>query len=135
MMMKKSDDVKAKLLSHWIPKYQRLIQSPTFPKPFEILKELLQETEVEQEQTLPPMISMANMIAKFIAYTIPKSRKKHIIPILEKLRDVNYTFNEMNELQKDWKTEYRSNGIDLFSYLMRNERDIGNPPRAFHTFF
>ncbi|GFX47327.1 uncharacterized protein TNCV_4992331 [Trichonephila clavipes] len=72
----KSDDVKAKLLSHWIPKYQRLMQPP--PKPFEIPKKLLQETEVEQEQTLPPMISMTNMIAKFIAYTIPKSREKEV---------------------------------------------------------
>ncbi|GFV84481.1 uncharacterized protein TNCV_5007431 [Trichonephila clavipes] len=120
----KSDDVKAKLLFHWIPKYQRLIQLCPHPKPFEIPKELLQETEVEQEQTLLPMISMTNMIAKFIAYTIPKSRKKYIIPILEKLRDVNYTFNEMKELQKDGKIEYRSNGIDLFSYLMRNTNEI-----------
>ncbi|GFV91476.1 uncharacterized protein TNCV_2384361 [Trichonephila clavipes] len=124
----KSDDVKAKLLSHWIPKYQRLMQPPPLPKPFEIPKELLQEIEVEQEQTLPPMISMTNMIAKFIAYTIPKSRKKYIIPILENVipifADVNYTFNEMNELQKDGKTEYRSNGIDLFNYLMRKTNEI-----------
>ncbi|GFY27998.1 uncharacterized protein TNCV_4563511 [Trichonephila clavipes] len=32
----KSDDVKAKLLSHWIPKYQRLMQPPPPPKPFYI---------------------------------------------------------------------------------------------------
>ncbi|GFX69361.1 uncharacterized protein TNCV_3866391 [Trichonephila clavipes] len=37
----KSDDGKAKLLSHWIPKYQRLKQPPPPPKPFEIPKELL----------------------------------------------------------------------------------------------
>ncbi|GFY23789.1 uncharacterized protein TNCV_3535831 [Trichonephila clavipes] len=49
----KSDDVKAKLLSHWIPKYQRLMQPP--PKPFAIPKELLQEAEVELEETLPPL--------------------------------------------------------------------------------
>ncbi|GFW57064.1 uncharacterized protein TNCV_3473471 [Trichonephila clavipes] len=111
------------------------MQPPPPPKPFEIPEELLQETEVEQEQTPSPMISMTNMIAKFIAYTISKSRKKYIIPILEKLRDVNYTFNEMNELQKDGKTEYRSNGIDLCSYLMRNERDNRNAPPGFQTFF
>ncbi|GFR23064.1 uncharacterized protein TNCT_86671 [Trichonephila clavata] len=128
------DDMKAKLLSHWIPKYQRLIKPPPPPKPFEIPKELLQETEVEQEEIPPPLISRINMIAKFIGYTIPKTRKKYIIPILEKLRDVNYTFNDMNELQKDGKTEYRSNGIDLFSYLMRNERDNKNPPPGFNTF-
>ncbi|GFX70583.1 uncharacterized protein TNCV_875571 [Trichonephila clavipes] len=45
----KSDNVKAKLLSHWIPKYQRLMQPSPPPKPCEIPKELLQETEVEQK--------------------------------------------------------------------------------------
>ncbi|GFS40537.1 uncharacterized protein NPIL_679681 [Nephila pilipes] len=129
------NDMKAKLLSHWIPKYQRLMQPSPPPKPFEIPKELLQETEVEQEEkTHPPLISRTHMIAKFISYTIPKTRKKYIIPILEKLRDANYIFNDMNELQKDGKTEYRSNGIDLFSYLMRNERDNRPPPLGFHTF-
>ncbi|GFV83640.1 uncharacterized protein TNCV_3612141 [Trichonephila clavipes] len=40
----------------------------------------------------------------------------------------------MNELQKDGKIEYRSNGIDLFSYLRRNERDNRNPPPGFQIF-
>ncbi|GBO33619.1 hypothetical protein AVEN_102719-1 [Araneus ventricosus] len=129
------DDMKAKLLSHWIPKYQRLMQPSPPSKRFEIPKELLQETEVEQEEkTHSPLISRTHMIAKFISYTIPKTRKKYIIPILEKLRDANYIFNDMNELEKDGKTEYRSNGIDLFSYLMRNERDNRPPPLGFHTF-
>ncbi|GBM64705.1 hypothetical protein AVEN_175200-1 [Araneus ventricosus] len=74
------------------------------------------------------------MIAKYIAYAIPKTRKKYIIPILEKLRDVNYTFNDMNEFQKYGKTEYRSNVIDLFSHLMRNDRADSQPPPSFHTF-
>ncbi|GBN99061.1 hypothetical protein AVEN_185584-1 [Araneus ventricosus] len=89
---------------------------------------------MEQEEKPTALFSRKNMIAKYIAYTIPKTRKKYIIPILEKLRDVNYTFNDMNELQKDGKTEYRSNVIDLFSYLMRNERDDSQPPPGFHTF-
>ncbi|GFQ85002.1 uncharacterized protein TNCT_1881 [Trichonephila clavata] len=80
------DDVKAKLLSHWIPKYQRLMQPPPPQKPFEIPKELLQETEAEQEISSPAP-SKLNMIAKYIAYTIPKTRKKYILPILEKLRE------------------------------------------------
>ncbi|GBO30113.1 hypothetical protein AVEN_73349-1 [Araneus ventricosus] len=128
------DDMKARLLSHWIPKYQRLMQPPPPTKPFEIPKELLQETEVEQEEKPTSLFSRKNMIAKYIAYTIPKTRKKYILPILEKLRDVNYTFNDKNELQKDGKTEYRSNVIDLFSYLMRNERADSQPPPGFHTF-
>ncbi|GBM56902.1 hypothetical protein AVEN_227392-1 [Araneus ventricosus] len=126
--------MKAKLLSHWIPKYQRLMQPPPPTKPFEIPKELLQETEVEQEEKPTALFSMKNMIAKFIAYTIAKTRKKYIILIWEKLRDVNYTFNDMSELQKDWKTEYKSNVIDLFSYFMRNERPDSKPPLGFHTF-
>ncbi|GBM39544.1 hypothetical protein AVEN_52903-1 [Araneus ventricosus] len=42
---KMPDDMKARLLCHWIPKYQHLMQST--PKPFENPKERLQETEVE----------------------------------------------------------------------------------------
>ncbi|GBO42845.1 hypothetical protein AVEN_73530-1 [Araneus ventricosus] len=61
-------------------------------------------------------------------------RKKYILPVLEKLKEVNYSFNDMNELQKDGKTEYRSNGIDLFSYLMRNEKANAHPPPGFNTF-
>ncbi|GFW03035.1 uncharacterized protein TNCV_156551 [Trichonephila clavipes] len=127
------DDMKAKLLSHWVPKYQRLMQPPPPQKPFEIPKELLQETEAEQEISSPAP-SKLNMIAKYIAYTIPKTRKKYILPILEKLREVNYMFNDMNELQRNEKTEYRSNGIDLFSYLMRNEKTVSHPPTGFNTF-
>ncbi|GFY45646.1 uncharacterized protein TNIN_204381 [Trichonephila inaurata madagascariensis] len=54
---------KAKLLPHWIPKYQRLMQQPPPQKPFEIPNELLQETEVEQEISSPAP-SKFNMIAK-----------------------------------------------------------------------
>ncbi|GIX79778.1 uncharacterized protein CDAR_77471 [Caerostris darwini] len=127
------DDVKAKLLSHWIPKYQRVMQPSPPQKPFVIPKELLQ-TDALHEEISSPVPSRMNMIAKYIAYTVPKTRKKYILPILERLRESNYTFNELNELEKDGKTEYRSNGIDLFSYLMRNERADIKPPVGFHTF-
>ncbi|GIY02175.1 uncharacterized protein CDAR_115721 [Caerostris darwini] len=91
------DDVQAKLLSHLIPKYQRLIQ-PSLQKAFEILKET---EEGFHEEISSPAPSTTNRIAKSIAYTVPKKRKKCIIPILEKLREINYTFHETNELQKD----------------------------------
>ncbi|GBM57722.1 hypothetical protein AVEN_222563-1 [Araneus ventricosus] len=79
------DDMKAKLLSHWIPKYQRLMHPPPPPKPFEIPTELLQETEVEKVETPPSLISGTNTIAKYVAYAIPKTRNKYILPILENL--------------------------------------------------
>ncbi|GFQ74031.1 uncharacterized protein TNCT_489031 [Trichonephila clavata] len=62
------DDVKAKLLSHCILKYQRLMQAPPPQKPFEIPKELLQETEAEQEISSPAP-SKLNMIAQNILLT------------------------------------------------------------------
>ncbi|GFY68638.1 uncharacterized protein TNIN_142601, partial [Trichonephila inaurata madagascariensis] len=64
----KTPEEKDKLLSHWIPKYQRLMRPPPPQKPFEIPKELLQETEAEQEISSPAP-SKLNMIAKYIAYT------------------------------------------------------------------
>ncbi|GIY30402.1 uncharacterized protein CEXT_323601 [Caerostris extrusa] len=95
---------------------------PLLQKPFEIPKEILLKTETLNEKISSPAPSRMNMIAKHISYTIPK---KYILPILERLRETNYVFNEMNELEKDGKTEYRRNGIDLFNY-MRNERAIEN---------
>ncbi|GIX84027.1 uncharacterized protein CDAR_270401 [Caerostris darwini] len=121
------DDVKAKL-SHWIPKYQRAMQPPP-QKPFVIPKELLQ-THALHEEISSPVPSRMNMIAKYIAYTVPKTRKNIFYPFW-KGSESNYT---LNELEKDGKTEYRSNGIDLFSYLMRNERADRKPPVGFNTF-
>ncbi|GFU27561.1 uncharacterized protein NPIL_389961 [Nephila pilipes] len=74
------------------------------------------------------------MIAKYIACVVPKSCKKYILPILEELRDVNYTFNDMGELQKDGKTEYRSHTIDSFSYLIRNVISPSQSSPGFNTF-
>ncbi|GFQ66131.1 uncharacterized transposon-derived protein F54H12.3 [Trichonephila clavata] len=108
------------------------MQPPPPQKPFEMHKELLQEIEAEQEISSPAP-SKLNMIAKYIAYTIPKTRKKYILPILEKLREVHYMFNDMNELQRNGKIEYRSNGIDLFSYLMRNEKAFSHPSTGFSS--
>ncbi|GFS30285.1 uncharacterized protein TNIN_120801 [Trichonephila inaurata madagascariensis] len=108
------------------------MQLPPPQKPFDIPKELFQETEAEQEISSPA--PKLNMIAKYIAYTIPKTRKKYILSILEKLIEVNYMFNDMKELQRNENTEYRSDGIDLFSYLMRNEKAVGRPSIGFNTF-
>ncbi|GBO25970.1 hypothetical protein AVEN_6422-1 [Araneus ventricosus] len=53
-------DMKARLLSHWITKYQRVMQPSPPPKPSEIPKELLKETEVEQEEKPTALFSRKN---------------------------------------------------------------------------
>lgn len=126
-----SDDVKAKLLSDLIPKYQRAMQVPPPPKPFEIPSELL--ADLSPIKT-PILTSRENELSRFIGYGVPKTTRKFILPILEKLRQNGYTFNEQNELEVNGKAEYRSNVIDLFSYMMKNERNA-LPPRGFNLFF
>ncbi|GFX47180.1 uncharacterized protein TNCV_2747561 [Trichonephila clavipes] len=128
------DDVKAKLLSDFIPKYQRAMQPSPAPKPFEIPPELFAEPELPI-QNIPEVPQRINMIAKYIGYVVPKVQKKYILPILEKLKDANYTFNDKNELEINGKPEYRSNAIDIFSYIMKNDRSVLTPPKGFNKFF
>lgn len=127
-----SDDVKAKLLSDLIPKYQRAMQVPPAPKPFEIPSELF--ADVSSPMKTPILTSRENELSRLIGYVVPKTSRKFILPILEKLRNNGYTFNEQNELEVNGKAEYRSNVIDLFSYMMKNERNA-LPPRGYNHFF
>ncbi|GFR01053.1 uncharacterized protein TNCT_16661 [Trichonephila clavata] len=128
------DDVKAKLLSDLIPKYHRAMKPTQSTTPFEIPSELLAESELPNEKPLEIPLKL-NMMAKYIGYAVPKTQRKFILPILEKLRNANYTFNDQIELEVNGKPQYRSNVIDLFSYLMKNERTNVTPPIGFTKFF
>ncbi|GFQ81658.1 uncharacterized protein TNCT_9761 [Trichonephila clavata] len=128
------DDVKAKLLSDLIPKYHRAMKPTQSITPFEIPSELLAESELPNEKPLL-IPSKLNMMAKYIGYAVPKTQRKFILPILEKLRNANYTFNDQSELEVNGKPQYRSNVIDLFSYMMKNERTNVTPPKGFTKFF
>ncbi|KMQ82991.1 hypothetical protein RF55_21246 [Lasius niger] len=131
------DDLRAKLLSQLITKYQRAMQPAPPPKPFEIPPELLAPPpplpSPPVELTTP--YSRDALLAKFIGYAVPKTFKKFILPILERLSYANYTFNDKNEFQVGDKPEYRSNAIDLFSYLMKDIRKNEPPPVGFEAFF
>ncbi|GFX92727.1 uncharacterized protein TNCV_3180311 [Trichonephila clavipes] len=128
------DDIKAKLLSDLIPKYQRVMQPPPPPKPFEIPPELLTEPELPLTN-IPEVPLRINILAKYIEYAIPKTRKKYILPILETLKDANYTLNDKNEFQGDGKREYCSNVVDLFSSMMKNNQRVLTPPTGFAKFY
>ncbi|GFV28547.1 uncharacterized protein TNCV_3984981 [Trichonephila clavipes] len=128
------DNIKAKLLSDLIPKYQRVMQPPPPPKPFEIPPELLTEPELPLTN-IPEVPLRINIMATYIRYAIPKTRKKYILSILETLKGANYTFNDKNEFEVDGKPEYRSNVVDLFSYMMKNDQRVLTPPTGFAKFY
>ncbi|GFS47134.1 uncharacterized protein TNCV_2053151 [Trichonephila clavipes] len=69
---------------------------------------------------------------KICSYT--QDTKKYILSILETLRDANYTFNDKNEFEADGKPEYRSNVVDLFSYMLKNDQHALTPPTGFAKF-
>ncbi|GFU45981.1 uncharacterized protein TNCV_5102741 [Trichonephila clavipes] len=66
------DDIKAKLLSDLIPKYQRVMQLPPPLKPFEIPPELLTEPELPLTNILEVPLRI-NILAKYKGYAIPKT--------------------------------------------------------------
>ncbi|GIY91703.1 hypothetical protein CEXT_518071 [Caerostris extrusa] len=51
------------------------MQPPPPQQPFVIPKELLQETDALHEEISSPLPSRMNINAKYIAYTVPKTRK------------------------------------------------------------
>ncbi|GFW43861.1 uncharacterized protein TNCV_2854941 [Trichonephila clavipes] len=66
------DDIKYKLLSGLIPKYQSVMYPPPRPKPFEIPPELLTEPELPITN-IPEVPLRINIMAKYIGYAIPKT--------------------------------------------------------------
>ncbi|GFU09400.1 uncharacterized protein TNCV_143801 [Trichonephila clavipes] len=104
------------------------MQPSPAPKPFEIPPELFAEPELPI-QNIPEVPQRINMIAKIHWICCTEGAEKYILPILEKLKDANYTFNDKNELEINGKPEYRSNAIDLFSYIMKNDRSVLTPPK------
>ncbi|GFY18355.1 uncharacterized protein TNCV_2047611 [Trichonephila clavipes] len=110
------------------------MQPPPPLKPFEIPPELLTETALPLTN-IPEVPLRINIMAKYIGYAIPKTRKKYILPILETLKDANYTFNGKNEFEVDGKLEYRSNVLDLFSYMMKIDPRVLTPPTGFAKFY
>ncbi|GFY37336.1 uncharacterized protein TNIN_33351 [Trichonephila inaurata madagascariensis] len=75
------------------------------------------------------------MIAKYIGYAIPKIQRKFILPILEKLRNANYTFHGQSELVVNGTPEYRSNAIDFFSSIRKNVPTNVTPTKGFTKCF
>lgn len=141
------NDLRAKLLSHMVSRYQRIMQPPPPKKPFEIPPELLSALDStppsievpkdssENLQKEPPEIENTDLLVKYLAYAVPKSRKRYISPIIERLKNINYVFNDHNELVVEGELEPRSNVIDLFSFLMRDLKQNEIPPRGFEKFF
>lgn len=139
------NDLRAKLLSHLVPKYQKLMQPPPPKKLFDIPQDLLNtlnnepQTSVSKEsdkmlENEVSDIDYSPQLAKYLAYAVPKSRKRYILPILEKLKNINYTFNKEAELEVNGNPENKSNAIDLFSYLMRDLKANEFPPKGFNKF-
>ena len=126
------DDLRGKLLSQLIPKYQKSML-PTPPKTFELPPELF-KNETETESYSENKDVATPVVAKFVMHSVAQSKKKHIIPILERLKSLGYQFNDRNELEVNGKPQYRSNAIDLFGYLMRDMRREEPPPRGFESF-
>lgn len=132
-----ADELRVKMLSNLIPKYQKLMQPSVkkFPETFlDELNKLKDENPVEVKSSSKPSTSYVSNIAKYLAYIVPKSKKVYIHPILEQMKNAGYTFNENNELVVKGNTEHNSNVVDLFGYLMRNLKTSGYRPIGFNAF-
>lgn len=125
-----ADDVKVKMLSQLVPQYQRVMKPK---KPFEFPPELLEPLQDIEPAPQEPIMDVFS-VNKYLQYAVPKSKKKYITPILQLLMNGNYMFNDQNEFMVNGKPVYRSNVVDLFSYLLRDVKNPNNQPRGYDEF-
>ncbi|KAF8788551.1 hypothetical protein HNY73_006580 [Argiope bruennichi] len=91
---KYSDDLKAKLLSLLLLKYQCVINEPKPP-----LRITIEESK-QQVQESPRSNEMEDPILRDIILSVPSNFQKFIPSIVEKLKTRRYSWNEYSELTK-----------------------------------
>lgn len=119
---KMPDDMKAKLLSQLITKYQRVVHEPMEPIPVKIdqPKEPTQTHKKEERSEVDDTF-------RSIISSVPKYSAKYVPFIIEKLKTRGVSWNEDGEMTQDHNTIKDGNIVDFFSYLMRNSKEQLEP--------
>lgn len=134
------DDMKAKLLSQLVMRYQKTFHTPPDPIPVSVQKDQISENEEKKEKQNDESpdentVSHAkeDVIMKDILISTPHRYKKYVPMIVEKLKTRNYYWNSEGEIMEGNKPIEGSNIADCFSYLFRN---VKNPvePKKFNFF-
>lgn len=127
------DDMKAKLLSQLVMRYQKTVHAPLEPIPVTVQSEQTSENEEKQKQTDESSFENGgsyekqDAIMKNILISTPLRFKKYVPMIAEKLKTRNYFWNSEGEMTMENKPIKGSNVVDCFAYLFRNARTKAEP--------
>lgn len=131
------DDMKAKLLSQLVMRYQKTFHTPPDPIPVSVQNNQISENEEKQKQTDGSSVENENIdsyakqdvIMKNILISTPYRYKKYVPMIVEKLKTRNYFWNSEGEMTEGNKTVKGSNIIDCFAYVFRNMKNPAEPQK------
>ncbi|GBO12254.1 hypothetical protein AVEN_2339-1 [Araneus ventricosus] len=126
------DDMKVKLLSQLVTRYQKTMHEPPEPIRVSVVdkepeKNLMTDDISNVTEKATPNAMMMDIIA-----SVPQSQSKFVPLIVEKLKTRSYFWNEFGEMVKNGSPIKDSKIVDFFSYLMRNSKIQAEPKHFSH---
>lgn len=131
------DDMKAKLLSQLVMRYQKTFHTPPDPIPVSVQDSKISENETKQKQSDEDFAENENSLSyvkqdvmmKDILISTPYRYKKYVPMIVEKLKTRNFFWNSEGEMTEGNKPIKGTNIIDCFAYLFKNVKTAKEPYR------
>ncbi|GBO18915.1 hypothetical protein AVEN_79307-1 [Araneus ventricosus] len=126
------DDMKVKLLSQLVARYQKTMHDPPESVRVSVVdkepeKNLMTDDISDATEKATPNAMMMDIIA-----SVPQSQSKFVPLIVEKLKTRSYFWNEFGEMVKNGSPIKDSRIADFFSYLMRNSKIQAEPKHFSH---
>lgn len=122
------DDMKVKLLSQLIMRYQKSVHEPPEPVRVTIADNKTVVTPNKDETSADtPSIITDDKIMKDILASSPRPYWKYIPMIVDKLKTRMYSWNENGEFTVNNAAVKNSSVADFFSYLLRNVKTQKQP--------
>lgn len=129
------DDMKAKLLSQLVMRYQKTFHTPPEPIPVTIQEKNNQISEIKNQKQSDESFVKNNEssyenqdnVTKAIMISTPHRFQKFVPMIIEKLKTRNYFWNSEGEMTLGNKVIKGTNVADFFAYVFRNTKTLKEP--------
>lgn len=129
-----ADDVKVKILNNMVSKYKRLVHTP-----YEPVKVSIEKSSDESKEEAIPISNSAELVdedpmVQQILLSIPQTTRKFVPALIDKMKQANLFWNKQGQLIINGDLLPGSHVIDIFSFMLRNRKNINWPP-GFNLFF
>ena len=125
------DDMKVKLLSQLVMRYQRTYHTPPEPIPVTVKNDQISANEKDQvqsdENSVENNYEKHDNIMKNILISTPLRFRKFVPMIVEKLKTRDYSWNSNGEMMVGNNPVKKTNVIDFFAYLLKNRKNQPEP--------